>query len=79
MTDKPDPDELKGPGGLTLRQIHEQVQRSVERDREEQVKRNTTAAQQGRWQLWVRYMWARSGRRFDTKCAGRDCRVGSKR
>ncbi|RKT22247.1 hypothetical protein B0G69_5692 [Paraburkholderia sp. RAU2J] len=63
MTDKPDPDELKGPGGLTLRQIHQQVQKSVERDREEQAKRNTTAAQQSRWQRWVRYVWGRSGRR----------------
>src|SRR6266436_6381749 len=28
-----DPDRLKGPGGLTLREIHEQVRKSVERDR----------------------------------------------
>jgi len=35
MTDEPDPDKLKGPGGLTLRQIHEQVQKSVERDGKE--------------------------------------------
>lgn len=63
MTDKPDLDELKGPGGLTLRQIHEQVQKSAERDREEQAKRNATAAQQSRWQRWVRYVWGRSGRR----------------
>jgi len=27
MFDKPDPDQIKGPGGLALRQIHEQVQR----------------------------------------------------
>jgi hypothetical protein len=63
MTDKPDPDELKGPGGLTLRQIHEQVRKSVERDREEQATHNATAAQQSRWQRWVRYVWGRSGRR----------------
>src|SRR5438093_13263017 len=31
-----DPDKLKGPGGLTLRQIHEQVRKSVARDREAQ-------------------------------------------
>ena len=29
-----DPDKLKGPGGLTLRQIHEQVKQSAERDRQ---------------------------------------------
>ncbi|CAB3708986.1 hypothetical protein [Paraburkholderia rhynchosiae] len=63
MTDKSDPDELKGPGGSTLRQIHEQVQKSVERDREERAKRNATAAQESRWQRWVRYVWGRSGRR----------------
>ena len=63
MTDKPDLDELKGPGGLSLRQIHEQVQKSAERDREEQARRKTTAAQQSRWQRWVRYVWGRSGRR----------------
>jgi hypothetical protein len=28
-----DPDKLKGPGGLTLREIHEQVQKSAARDR----------------------------------------------
>jgi len=26
-----DPDKLKGPGGLTLRQVHEQVRKSVAR------------------------------------------------
>ena len=63
MTDKADPDELKGPGGLSLRQIHEQVQKSAERDRQEQARRNTTAAPKSRWQRWVRYVWGRSGRR----------------
>jgi hypothetical protein len=63
MTEKPDPDELKGPGGLTLRQIHEQIQKSVERDREEQAARNATAAPRSRWQRWVHYVWGRSGRR----------------
>jgi hypothetical protein len=28
-----DPDKLKGPGGLTIRQIHEQVKKGVERER----------------------------------------------
>ena len=63
MTDETDPDKLKGPGGLTLRQIHEQVQKSVERDRQEQASRNTIATQRTRWQRWVRYVWGRSGRR----------------
>ena len=63
MTDNPDPDKLKGPGGLTLRQIHEQVQKSVERDREAQATRNAVAPPKSRWQRWVRYVWGRSGRR----------------
>lgn len=68
MTDHPetdldpdaDPDKLKGPGGMTLKQIHEQVQKSVERDREAH---HSFVPQQSRWQRWVRYVWGRSGRR----------------
>jgi hypothetical protein len=73
MTDHPDPDlnpdsdadpdKLKGPGGMTLRQIHEQVQKSVQRDREEYAAHHAPAPPQGRWQRWVRYVWGRSGRR----------------
>jgi hypothetical protein len=69
MTDDPDldpasdPDKLKGPGGMSLRQIHEQVQKSVQRDREAQTAHNSPAPPQSRWQRWVRYVWGRSGRR----------------
>ena len=63
MKDHPDPDKLKGPGGLTLRQIREQVQKSVEHDREAQAIRDALAPPQSRWQRWVRYVWGRSGRR----------------
>ena len=68
MTDEPDrdaasdPDKLKGPGGMTLRQIHEQVQSSVQRDREAQAVHKSPAPK-SRWQRWVRYVWGRSGRR----------------
>ena len=58
-----DPDKMKGPGGLTLRQIHEQVKKSVERDRDAQKMRNPLAQPQSRWQRVVRYVWGRSGRR----------------
>ena len=54
-----DPDKLKGPGGLTLRQVHEQVRKSVERDREAQKMRNPLAQKQNRWQRFVRYVWDR--------------------
>jgi hypothetical protein len=54
-----DPDQLKGPGGLSLRQVHEQVRKSVERDREAQKMRNPLAQKPNRWQRFVRYVWDR--------------------
>jgi hypothetical protein len=63
MKDHTDPDQLKGPGGLSLRQIHEQVQKSVERDREALATRASFGPTQNRWQRWVRYVWGRNGRR----------------
>ncbi len=58
-----DADQLKGPGGLSLRQVHEQVKRSAERDRAAQTTRRPVAQPQARWQRLVRYVWGRSGRR----------------
>jgi hypothetical protein len=61
-----DPDKLKGPGGLTLREIHEQVKQSAARDREAREARNLgnpLTQPQSRWQRFVRYAWGRSGRR----------------
>ena len=53
-----DPDRLKAPGGLTLRQMHELVKKSAERDREAQLKtRNALAGKLSRWQRFVRYVW----------------------
>ena len=57
-----DPDKLKGPGGMTLRQIHEQVQKAVQRDSEAQSAHNSPAPK-SRWQRWVRYVWGRNRRR----------------
>ena len=42
--------QLKGPGGLTMRELHEQVQKSVARDREAQTTRNPLAQKPSRWQ-----------------------------
>ena len=58
-----DPDKIKGPGGLTIRQIHEQVKKSVERDRAAQKTLNPLAEQKNRWQRFARYAWGRSGKR----------------
>ena len=57
-----DPDKLKGPGGMTMRQIHEQVKRSAERDRQAQVTQNKLTQPQSRWQRFVRYVWDRKRR-----------------
>jgi hypothetical protein len=67
MPSKNDPDKLKGPsadlrtgpGGLTLRQIHDQVKRSYERDRLAEKTANKLAQKQNRWQRFVRYVWDR--------------------
>ena len=67
MPSKNDPDKPKGPsaelrtgpGGLTLRQIHEQVKRSIERDRQAEKTANKLAQKQNRWQRFVRYVWDR--------------------
>jgi hypothetical protein len=68
MTDDSDHDpdsdagELKDPGGMPLWQIHEQVRKSVQQDREAQAAYKSPAPK-SRWQRWVRYVWGRSGRR----------------
>jgi hypothetical protein len=54
-----DPDKLKGPGGMSMRQIHEQVKRSAERDRQARITLNKLAQPQSRWQRFVRYVWDR--------------------
>ncbi|MBI3373026.1 MAG: hypothetical protein HY017_14970 [Betaproteobacteria bacterium] len=59
-----DPDKLTGPGGLTLRQIHEQVQKSVARDREAQNAKieNPPAQRQSRWQRFLSFVRDRKRR-----------------
>ncbi|MDP2241845.1 MAG: hypothetical protein Q8K18_17030 [Burkholderiales bacterium] len=57
MTDKPDPDKLKGPGGMTMRELHELVKRSAEHDRKFGKPHSTLKQPQNRWQRFVRYVW----------------------
>ena len=53
-----DSDKLKGPGGLSMRQIHEQTKKSLAHDREAAMKtRNALLQQKSRWQRFVRYVW----------------------
>ena len=57
MADKPDPDKLKAPGGMTMRQLHELVKESAERDRTARKIHNKLAQKSNRWQRFVRYVW----------------------
>jgi len=57
MADKPDPAEAKGPGGLTMRQLHEMVKKSHQRDQAPGRTKNQIAQPQNRWQRLVRYVW----------------------
>jgi hypothetical protein len=57
MADKPDPDQLKGPGGMTMRELHELVKRSHLRDQGAGKAHKKLAQPQSRWQRVVRYVW----------------------
>jgi hypothetical protein len=48
-----DPDKLKGPGGLTLRQIHQQVKVSTARDNMDRA-RDSSAPTVRWWRRFVR-------------------------
>lgn len=56
MSNHPDPDKLKGPGGLTLRQIHEQTKKSAAWDESAKF-RNALTQKENRWQRFVRFVW----------------------
>ena len=67
MAGKVDPDKVKGPstqlrtgpGGMTMRELHEKVKQSHARDQAAGKARNTLAQPQNRWQRLVRYVWDR--------------------
>ena len=56
MTDKPDPDKLNGPGGMSMRQLHELVKKSQQRDQAQRME-SKLAQPRNRWQRFVRYVW----------------------
>jgi hypothetical protein len=62
MADPPDPDKLKGPGGMTMRELHELVKRSAQRDQAQRPPGKLTQPQ-SRWQRAIRYVWGKSGKR----------------
>lgn len=65
MADKPDSDKLKGPstelrtgpGGMSMRELHELVKHSHLRDQTGRKAINKLAQPQHRWQRFVRYVW----------------------
>jgi hypothetical protein len=57
MPPKPDPEKLKGPGGMSMRELHELVKQSAARDRAAGKASNKLAQQSNRWQRFVRYVW----------------------
>ncbi|HET7598009.1 MAG TPA: hypothetical protein VFK15_13840 [Burkholderiales bacterium] len=57
MAAKIDPDKATGPGGLTMRELHEKVKQSHLRDQQANKARNALAQPQNRWQRFVRYVW----------------------
>ncbi|MGQ0522804.1 MAG: hypothetical protein ACT4P8_03970 [Betaproteobacteria bacterium] len=67
MAHKVDPDKAKassselrtGPGGLTMRELHEKVKQSRLRDQAAHKARNPLAQPQSRWQRFVRYVWSK--------------------
>jgi hypothetical protein len=57
MAKKPDPEKIKGLGGLTMRELHERVKKSHQRDQAAAKTQNKLAQPQNRWQRAIRYVW----------------------
>jgi hypothetical protein len=57
MADIPNPDKLKGPGGMTMRQLHELVKKSAAREQAAGKRQNNLSQKTSRWQRVVRYVW----------------------
>lgn len=57
MAKNPDPDRTKGPGGMTMRELHARVKQSHRRDQAIGKQQNKLAQPQSRWQRAIRYVW----------------------
>ena len=57
MARTPDPDKTKGPGGMTMRELHDLVRKGHARDLAAGRQHNKLAQPQNRWQRLVRYVW----------------------
>jgi hypothetical protein len=54
--DQKTPEQIKGPGGLNMRELHELVKQGHARDQAGQAA-NALKQPQNRWQRLVRYVW----------------------
>ena len=61
MAHQTDPDKIKGPGGMSMRELHELVKQSAARDAAAKTS-NKLAQQANRWQRFVRYVWDKKKR-----------------
>ncbi len=59
--EKPDPEKIKGPGGMNMRELHELVKQSHARDQAGRTP-NALKQPQSRWQRLARYVWDRKPR-----------------
>ena len=57
MAKKPDSDKIKGPGGSTMRELHERIKQSHRRDQSAGKQHNKLSQPQNRWQRIARYVW----------------------
>jgi hypothetical protein len=57
MAKKPDTGKIKGPGGMSMGELHELVKKSHARDKAASNQQNKLKEPQNRWQRFVRYTW----------------------
>jgi hypothetical protein len=57
MAKKPDPGKIKGPGGLSMNELHQLVKKSHARDQAVGKQHNKLTQPQSRWQRIARYVW----------------------
>lgn len=61
MAEKTDPEKIKGPGGMNMRELHELVKQSHARDQAGRAP-NALKQPQSRWQRLARYVWDKKPR-----------------
>ena len=57
MAKKPDSANIKGPGGMSMNELHELVKKSHARDQAAGKQHNKLREPQSRWQRIARYVW----------------------